>query len=141
MQAVDEDGSSTDVSSQVSATTLTPETTLTAVPVSANETDLSWPASTAAARVTYNIFRSDAPNFTPSGSNQIGSTKANWFQDALTASSMTYYYMVQATGPSGSQTPLGPVNATTMALGGNTPFWDASNIPSASKETSWFSSF
>jgi beta-galactosidase len=128
VQAADEDGPSP-VSSQVNATTLTPESILTAATVSANEVDLNWPPSTATAPVTYNVFRSVTPNFTPSSSNQIGSTKANWFQDVLAYPSTTYYYMVQATGPSGTATPTGPVSQTTMALGTNPPFWDASNMP------------
>lgn len=130
VQAVDEDGPSASVSSQVSATTLTPETTLTAVAVSANEIDLSWPASTAAAPVTYTVFRSAAPAFTPSSSNQIGATKSNWFQDVLATAATTYYYKVEASGPSGTSAPAGPVYATTLSLGSNPPFWDASNMPS-----------
>jgi beta-galactosidase len=129
--AADEDGASTAFSSQVSATTLAPEAALSATVVSANEIDLSWPASTAAAPITYRIFRSTTSGFTPSGSNQIGTTKSNWFQDVLASASTNYYYMVQATGPSGNQTPLGPANATTFTLGANPPFWNASNMPAA----------
>ncbi|MGA3010127.1 MAG: fibronectin type III domain-containing protein [Terracidiphilus sp.] len=132
VQAADEDGASVGVSSQVSATTLTPETTLTAFTVSANEIDLNWPASTAAAPVTYTIFRSTAPAFTPTGSNSIGTTKSNWFQDVLATAATTYYYMVEGSGPSGTSAPAGPVNATTLSLGSNPPFWDASNMPAAS---------
>jgi len=131
VQAVDEDGASTAFSPQVSSTTLAPETTLTAVASSPNEIDLSWPASTAAAPVQYLIFRSTTAGFTPSGSNQVGATKSNWFQDVVLSPSTTYYYKVEASNPAGTAAPAGPVNATTLALGAATPFWDASNMPPA----------
>lgn len=133
VQAVDEDGPSAEISAPLAATTLTPETALKAVTVSANEVDLNWPASTAAAPVTYNIYRSTASSFTPSGSNLIGATKSNWFQDVLASASTSYSYIVQPTNPSGAQPLLGPVNASTTALGSNAPFWDASNMPATAQ--------
>jgi hypothetical protein len=129
VQAVDEDGPSAAKSAQVKATTLAPETALAAVATSANEIDLSWPASTAAAPVMYLIFRSTTPNFTPSGTNQVGTTKANAYNDVVLAASTTYYYQVEASNPAGTSAPTGPVNATTLSLGTNSPFWDASNMP------------
>lgn len=126
VQAADEDGPSTAVSSQVTATTLAPETTLTAAMVSANEIDLSWPPSAAPAPVTYTINRSSTPSFTPSISNQIGTNKANFFQDVLASADTKYYYMIQGAS---SDPVMGPVSATTMALGSDAPFWDASNMP------------
>jgi hypothetical protein len=129
VQAVDEDGVSPVVSTQTSATTLVPPTTLTAKASSANEIDLGFPASTAAAPVQYLIFRSTSPTFTPASTNEVGTTKANFYQDVVLAASTTYYYIVQASNPAGITTVGGPVSATSLALGNNVPFWDASNIP------------
>lgn len=129
VQAVDEDGASAAILAQVSASTLAPETALTAVATSANEIDLSWPASTTAAPVTYLIFRSTTPSFAPSAINQVGTTKSNAYNDVVLAASTTYYYQVEASNPAGTSAPAGPVNATTLALGANPPFWDASNMP------------
>jgi trimeric autotransporter adhesin len=129
VQAVDEDGTSTAVSMQSSATTLAPPTVLTAAASSANEIDLTFPASTAAAPVQYLIFRSTTPTFTPTSTNQIGTTKSNFFQDVVASASTTYFYIVQASNPAGITTVGGPVGATTLALGTNAPFWDASNMP------------
>jgi hypothetical protein len=77
----------------------------------------------------YLIFRSTTPNFTPSGTNQVGTTKANAYNDVVLAASTTYYYQVEASNPAGTSAPTGPVNATTLSLGTNSPFWDASNMP------------
>jgi len=129
VQAADEDGTSTAISQQATAATLAPPTTLTAATSSANEIDLTFPASTAAAPVQYLIFRSTTPTFTPASTNEIGTTKSNFFQDVVASASTTYYYIVQASNPAGITTVGGPVGATTLALGANTPFWDASNIP------------
>ncbi len=76
----------------------------------------------------YNIFRSTTSPFAPSTSNQVGTTKSNFYNDVVLAASTTYYYIVQGTGPSGMTTVGGPVNATTLPLP-TPPFWDASNIP------------
>ena len=129
VQAVDEDGASSEVSGPASATTLAPAAKLTATATSANEIDLTFPASTAVAPVTYQIFRSTTQSFTPSGSNHVGSTKSNFYQDMVVAAATTYYYIVQASGPAGTTTVGGPVSATTLALGNSAPFWDATNMP------------
>ncbi|WP_050062120.1 malectin domain-containing carbohydrate-binding protein [Silvibacterium bohemicum] len=130
VQAADEDGVSVEFSGQENATPLAPPTVLTAAASSPNEIDLTFPASTAAAPVIYNVFRSTTSPFTPSGSNQVGSTKSNFYNDVVLTASTTYYYTVQASGPSGTTTVGGPVNATTLSLAPNTPpFWDASNLP------------
>jgi len=129
IQAVDEDGASTVYSQQASAQTLAAPVMLTATAVSANEVDLVYPESTLAAPVTYLIYRSTTSTFTPSSSNEIGTTKSNAFQDVLAAASTIYYYQVVASSPSGNSAPTGPVSATTLALGSNAPFWDASGIP------------
>jgi fibronectin type 3 domain-containing protein len=129
IQAVDEDGASTVYSQQVSAETLAVPSVLTATAVSPNEIDLVFPESTLAAPVTYLIYRSTSPTFTPASSNEIGTTKSNAFQDVVAAASTTYYYQVVASSPSGNAAPAGPVSATTLALGSSAPFWDASGIP------------
>ncbi len=129
VQAVDEDGVSSQFSIQVSATTLAPPTQLTATATSANEIDLTFPASTAPAPVNYTIYRSTAPNFMPSNANRVGGTKSNFYNDVVVTASTTYYYIVQASSPNGTTTVGGPVSATSLALGNATPFWDASNMP------------
>ena len=130
LQAVDEDGVSPAFSASRSATTLALPTALTVAASSANEIDLSFPASAAQAPVQYNIYRSTTQPFTPSSTNLVGSTKSNFYNDVVLAASMTYQYIVQASSPSGTTTVGGPVSATTLALAPNTPpFWDASNIP------------
>jgi len=129
IQAVDEDGASTVYSQPISAQTLAAPPLLTATAVSANEVDLVFPESTLAAPVTYLIYRSTSSGFTPSSSNEIGTTKSNAFQDVVASASTTYYYQVVASSPSGNSAPTGPVGATTLPLGTNAPFWDASGIP------------
>jgi trimeric autotransporter adhesin len=129
VQAADEDGVSAGVSTQATAATLAPPTGLNAVASSANEIDLSFPASTAAAPVQYLIFRSTASPFTPASTNEIGTTKSNFYQDVVISPSTKYYYIVQASNPAGITTVGGPVSATTLPLGNSTPFWDATNIP------------
>jgi len=130
VQAADEDGLSAAVSNQVSNTTSPPPTALTAAASSANEIDLTFPASTGASPILYNVFRSTTSPFTPASTNQVGSSKSNFYNDVVLAPSTKYFYIVQASGPSGTTTLGGPVNATTLPLSPNTPlFWDASNIP------------
>lgn len=131
VQATDEDGASSAYSAVVNGSTLPPATTLTAATASANEIDLAFPAVSATPPVIYNIFRSTAASFTPSSSNQVGSTKSNFYNDVVLTAATKYYYIVQASGPSGTTTVGAPVSATTLPLAPNTPpFWDASNIPS-----------
>jgi hypothetical protein len=108
---------------------LAPPAVLTATAVGATEVDLVFPESTLPAPVTYKIYRSTTPTFTPAASNSIGSTQSNAYQDVVAAASTTYYYQVVATSPSGNSVPTGPVSATTLALGSNAPFFDASGIP------------
>jgi trimeric autotransporter adhesin len=129
VQAADEDGVSTAVSTQATASTLAPPTSLAAVASSANEIDLTFPPSPASAPVQYLIFRSTTPTFTPASTNEVGTTKSNFYQDVVIAPSTTYYYIVQASNPAGITAVGGPVSATTLPLGNNAPFWDATNIP------------
>ena len=131
VQAADEDGISADISSQVAATTLAPETAIAAVTVNANEIDLNWPATTGQAPVNYNIYRGTSSNITATSSFQIGTTKSNGFQDVLASANTKYYYLVQSSDATNKTTLISttPVSATTAALGANPPFWDASNMP------------
>jgi hypothetical protein len=131
VQAADEDGVSAQYSAQQSSATLALPTVLTAAASSANEIDLSWPESTAAAPVQYLIFRSSTPTFTPSSANQVGATKSNAYNDVVLTASTTYYYQVEASNTAGVSAPSGPVSATTLALGNNEPFWGTGNIPAA----------
>jgi len=81
----------------------------------------------------YYIYRSTTFPFTPATGNLIGTTKSNWFQDALCAASTQYYYQVLANNSIGISPSSTTVTATTPALNpdlwGGAPFWDASNIP------------
>ena len=111
-------------------------TGLTAMAENANEIDLIWNVTNSgvgSVATTYYIYRSTTSPFTPSTSNEIGTTKSNWFQDALCAASTQYYYQVLASNSIGTSPSSGTVTATTPALDpnlwGGAPFWDASNIP------------
>lgn len=129
VEAADEDGSAPSVSSQASATAMAFPSSLSATAIAPNEVDLLWPVSTLAPQVNYQIYRSVTANFTPAYSNQIGTTRSNSFQDVLASANTAYYYKVQATNNSGSETPLGPVSAATLPQDQDPPFWDGSNIP------------
>ena len=102
----------------------------------ANEIDLLWNSTNSGvgtAVTTYYIYRSTTPTFTPAASNEIGTTKSNWFQDALTSASTQYYYQVLAKNSIGISPSSATVTATTPALNpelwGGAPFWDASGLP------------
>jgi fibronectin type 3 domain-containing protein len=128
-----------------SATSLpaTPSTTappaltgLTAMAENANEIDLIWNSTNSGVGTvvtTYYIYRSTTPTFTPGPSNQIGTTKSNWFQDDVLTASTQYYYQVLANNSTGVSPSSSTVTATTPALNpnlwGGAPFWDASNMP------------
>lgn len=143
VEAINSAGGTSSAAGPVAVTTLGTSTTgaptalagLTATAASANEIDLSWNSSTATSSgtmvITYHIYRSTTPSFTPSATNQIGTTKANLFQDVLASASTTYYYIVEATNSSGTSPASTVVSATTASLGSNAPFWDMSNIPPA----------
>jgi hypothetical protein len=111
-------------------------TGLTAMAENANEIDLIWNSTNSdvgTSATTYSIYRSTTANFTPSASTKIGSTKSNWFQDALCTASTLYYYQVLASNSIGTSSSSTTVSATTPALNpnlwGGAPFWDSSNIP------------
>jgi len=111
-------------------------TGLTAMAENANEIDLFWNSTNSGVgtvATTYYIYRSTTPTFTPSASNQIGTTKSNWFQDDVLTASTQYYYQVLANNSIGVSPSSATVTATTPALNpnlwGGAPFWDASNMP------------
>jgi fibronectin type 3 domain-containing protein len=111
-------------------------TGLTAMAENANEIDLIWNSSNSgvgSVATTYYVYRSTTTPFTASTSNLIGTTKSNWFQDALGTASTKYYYQVLANNTIGISPSSTTVNATTQALNpnlwGGAPFWDSSNMP------------
>jgi trimeric autotransporter adhesin len=111
-------------------------TGLTAMAENANEIDLIWNSTNSGVGsvvTEYYIYRSTTSPFTPSTSNLIGTTKSNWFQDALATASTTYYYQVLANNSLGVSPSSATVTTTTPALNpslwGGAPFWDASGIP------------
>ena len=111
-------------------------TGLIAMAENANEIDLIWNSSNSgvgSVATTYYIYRSTTSPFTPSTSNLIGTTKSNWFQDALGTASTKYYYQVLANNTLGTSPSSTTVTATTPALTpnlwGGAPFWDSSNMP------------
>jgi hypothetical protein len=111
-------------------------TGLTAMAENANEIDLIWNSTNSGVgtvATTYYIYRSTTPTFTPAANNEIGTTKSNWFQDAVLAASTQYYYQVLANNSIGTSPSSATVTATTPELNSNlwggAPFWDASNMP------------
>jgi hypothetical protein len=111
-------------------------TGLTAMAQSSNEVDLLWNSTNSGVGTlvtTYYIYRSTTATFTPSTSNQIGTTKSNWFQDELVSASTLYYYQVLANNSLGVSPSSSTVSATTPALNpnlwGGAPFFDGSGIP------------
>ena len=111
-------------------------TGLAALAENANEIDLLWNSTNSGVGTVpteYYIYRSTTPGFTPSASNQIGTTKSNWFQDELASASTQYYYQVLANNSIGVSPSSSTVSATTPALNpnlwGGAPFFDGSGIP------------
>jgi fibronectin type 3 domain-containing protein len=111
-------------------------TGLTAMAENANEIDLVWNSTNSgvgSVATTYYIYRSTTSPFTPAATNLIGTTKSNWFQDALATASTQYYYQVLANNKIGVSPSSTTVTATTPPINpdlwGGAPFWDASDIP------------
>jgi fibronectin type 3 domain-containing protein len=111
-------------------------TGLAAMAENANEIDLIWNSTNSGVgtvATTYYIYRSTTSPFTPASTNLIGTTKSNWFQDAVATASTQYYYQVLANNTIGTSPSSATVTATTPALNpnlwGGAPFWDASNMP------------
>jgi hypothetical protein len=144
-QVVASTSSGTSTAVATSATTLpaTPSTAapaaltgLTAMAENANEIDLVWNSTNSGVgtvATTYYIYRSATSPFTPATTNLIGTTKSNWFQDALVSASTPYYYQVLANSTLGVSPSSATVTATTPALNaslwGGAPFFDGSDIP------------
>ena len=111
-------------------------TGLTAMAENANEIDLIWNSTNSGVgtvATTYYIYRSTTPPSRHQPRNLIGTTKSNWFQDALGTASTQYYYQVLANNSIGVSPSSATVTATTPALNpnlwGGAPFWDSSNMP------------
>ncbi|MGA9670670.1 MAG: malectin domain-containing carbohydrate-binding protein [Terracidiphilus sp.] len=128
--------SATSLPATPSATAPVALTGLTAMAENANEIDLMWNSTNSgvgSVATTYYIYRSTTSPFTPSTSNEIGTTKSNWFQDALGTASTQYYYQVLANNILGTSPSSATVTGTTQALNpnlwGGAPFWDSSNMP------------
>jgi len=137
LEAVDSAGSS-GLSTQVSATTQSVGGACTSVPgaprrlsaaaASSSSINLSWNAVTPPANCSissYSIYRGTTSGFTPSSSNEVGTTSRASFTDSGLAASATYYYVVEAVDGAGSSTPSRQANATTQAASGgiNTSAW------------------
>ena len=144
-QVVASTSAGTSTAAAASATTL-PAAPLTSAPTAltglaalaenANEVDLIWNSTNSGVGTVateYYIYRSTTPSFTPTGSNQIGATKSNWFQDELVSASTQYYYQVLANNSIGVSPSSTTVSTTTPALSpnlwGGAPFFNGSGIP------------
>jgi hypothetical protein len=101
---------------------------LSATAVSSSQVNLSWTAGTSNCPVSYNVFRSTTPGFTPSASNQIANAIfATAFSDTTTVASTTYHYIVESStfaglsGPSNQADVTTPTGLTAFAInsGGN----------------------
>jgi fibronectin type 3 domain-containing protein len=77
-------------------TLIGPPTGLTASPVSAAAVDLNWDASYTPG-VTYSVYRSPTPGFTPGAATLIASgLTTTSYQDTTVSGNTTYYYIVMA---------------------------------------------
>jgi len=102
-----------------------PPTNLGATSISSSQINLTWTASTTSP-VTYNIFSSTTPGFTPSSSNQIASgVSGTTYSDTGLVASTTYYYAAEAVNSGGASSPSNEANATTM------PAPSCTTVPSA----------
>jgi len=90
-------------------------TMLTAMTGSASQINLNWKASVSSG-VTYSVFRSTAPGFTPSAANLIAQnlTTTSFSDAGLTASTM-YYYIVKAANSTGVLSPPSQQVSTSTA--------------------------
>jgi glucuronoarabinoxylan endo-1,4-beta-xylanase len=103
---------------------------LTASASSSSNINLSWTAVTPPANCSissYAIYRSTTSGFTPSPSNQVGTSSGTSFSDSGLSASTTYYYVVEAVDGAGSSAASSQASATTQAGGGgggiNTSAW------------------
>jgi hypothetical protein len=88
---------------------------LTATAASGSQVNLSWTASTATpCTVSYSIFRSTTPGFTPSSNNQVASSVfTTTFSDNTATPSTTYFYLVEGNDPKGASAPSNQAMVTT----------------------------
>ena len=98
----------------ISGTAPPPPTALTATAVSGSQINLSWTASTTSG-VEYEVFRSTSSGFTPSSTNLISTTANTTFTDSGLTVDTTYYYVVEASGSSGTSVPSRQASAITPA--------------------------
>jgi Malectin domain/Fibronectin type III domain len=91
---------------------------LTATATSTSNINLTWSASTVGSGcgLTYSVFQSTTPGFTPSSSNQIASglTTLSFSATGLAAST-TYYFLVEGVDSIGASTPSNQASATTQS--------------------------
>lgn len=92
--------------------------TPSATATSSSTISLSWGASTAGSgcTVSYDVFRSTTPGFTPGSGNQIASgvTSTSYGDSGLTAST-AYYYKVESSDSAGTSAASGQGSAATQA--------------------------
>jgi Domain of unknown function (DUF1929)/Malectin domain/Bacterial Ig-like domain/Bacterial Ig domain len=82
---------------------------------------LSWTASTDNVGVVkYDIYRSTTSGFTPSSSNQIGSSATTTYTDTA-VSSGTYYYLVKAEDAAGNLSAASNQASATITISDTTP--------------------
>jgi beta-galactosidase len=106
------------VCTAVPTTPGTPSATTT----SSSQIALSWSPSNAglACGITYSVFRSTNPVFTPSASNQVASDLTETsFTDTGLAPATTYYYYVEATDGDGASVASAQSYAVTLTVAGN----------------------
>jgi Malectin domain len=86
-----------------STTVVQPPSNLTATEISSTQIDLAWTAS-ATSSVTYNLYRSTTPGFSPSPANRIASgITGTSFSDAGLQANTTYCYRATAENSSGME--------------------------------------
>ncbi|ADV83929.1 malectin domain-containing carbohydrate-binding protein [Terriglobus saanensis] len=90
---------------------------LSAQAASTTQINLNWNASTApmnCGSVTYNVYRSTTPAFTPSGSSLIASQLITpQYSDTNPVCDTTYYYAVAAADPNGTSSTSNQVTVAT----------------------------
>jgi len=92
-----------------------PPSNLAASAISSSQINLSWTPSPTSG-VTYSIFRSTTPGFTPSSGNQIASgVSTTSFSDTTASCNTTYFYLVEAANVGGTSAPANQASATTQA--------------------------
>jgi chitodextrinase len=105
-----------EITSGAACTAPTAPTGLNATAISSSQINLSWTASTSSCAVSYNVFRSTTPGFTPSAANQIASgVSGTSFSDTGLAASTAFFYLVEATNSGGTSGPSNQATATTQA--------------------------